>query len=185
MYTKTAAMPRIGFGHDLDAGPTLSAPARGLEADLRERGPLSHLSKGFRERWFLGSLAWQQRPESERGANLTPTRTVDVTPSGGAESLFTRATLDGLAVNDKCAGDDGVRATGWNSSSVKGAPPYATASPRLRKAGVDLADIGRGCRLGGRLAESAPAVLGFDIALEGICRESPESGRGARDRGSG
>ena len=171
-----------GFGLDLGAGLTLSYPAHGLDAELRGRGLLSHESKGFRERGFSGSFAWNQRPESDRGARLTLTQTVGGAPSGGAESLFTRTTLDGLAANPGSgsgaggSGDDDLKRHRLELGFGYGFAAFGGRFTSTPEAGVELADTGRGYRLGWRLAESAPAVLGFDIALEGIRRESPGSG---------
>ena len=39
-----------GFGADIGAGVAWSDPKRGLRAELRGRGLLTHESKGFRER---------------------------------------------------------------------------------------------------------------------------------------
>ena len=89
-----------GFGLDLGGGLALSDPGRGLEAELRGRGLLSHESKGFRDLGFSGSLAWEGKPSSDRGAKLTLTQTVGGTSSGGADALLSRTTLDGLAANE-------------------------------------------------------------------------------------
>ena len=45
-----------GFGIDLGGGIVLSHPERGLEAELRGRGLLSHAADGFRDRGFSASL---------------------------------------------------------------------------------------------------------------------------------
>ena len=56
-----------GFGLDLGGGLALSDPKRGLQAELRGRGLLTHESKGFRDLGFSGSLAWEGNPGSDRG----------------------------------------------------------------------------------------------------------------------
>ena len=98
-----------GFGLDFGGGLALSDPARGLEAELRGRGLLSHESKGLRERGFSGALSWRQKPESDRGAKLTLTQTVGGSSSGGADALLARGTLDGLAANDNGGGNDDLK----------------------------------------------------------------------------
>ena len=60
-----------GFGLDLGGGFAVSDPGRGLQAELRGRGLLAHESKGFRDLGFSGSLAWEGKPSSDRGAKLT------------------------------------------------------------------------------------------------------------------
>ena len=47
-----------------------------LEAEMRGRGLLSHESHGFRKHGLPGSLAWPQKPCSDRGGRLMPTQTV-------------------------------------------------------------------------------------------------------------
>ena len=71
-----------GFGLDLGGGLALSDPKRGLAAELRGRGLLAHQSKGFRDLGFSGSLAWEGRPGSDRGAKLRLTQTVGGSSSG-------------------------------------------------------------------------------------------------------
>ena len=51
-----------GFGADVGAGLAWRDPARGIEAELRARGLLTHDDGGFRERGFSGSLAWDPDP---------------------------------------------------------------------------------------------------------------------------
>ena len=93
-----------GFGLDLGGGLALSDPKRGLQAELSGRGLLAHRSKGFRDLGFSGSLAWEGKPSSDRGAKLRLTQTLGGSSSGGANSLLARGTLEGLAANDNGAG---------------------------------------------------------------------------------
>ena len=93
-----------GFGLDLGGGLAVSDPGRGLQAELRGRGLLAHESKGFRDLGFSGSLAWEGKPSSDRGAKLTLTQTVGGSSSGGADSLLSRGTLEGLTANDNDEG---------------------------------------------------------------------------------
>ena len=95
-----------GFGIDLGGGIVLSHPERGLEAELRGRGLLSHAAEGFRDRGFSASLSWRQKPESDRGAALSLTRTMGGSSSGGADALLSRVTLEGLAASDTSGNED-------------------------------------------------------------------------------
>ena len=83
-----------GFGLDLGGGFTLSHPARGLQAEVRGRGLLTHVAEGFRDQGFSGSLSWQQRPDSDLGAMLSLTQTMGGSSSGGADALLSRVNLD-------------------------------------------------------------------------------------------
>ena len=82
-----------------NAGTAWSDPARGLSADLTGRGPVSHPSQGFREAGLSGALAWDGRPESARGPNLTLSQSVGAEASGGMDKPLERDTLAGLAAN--------------------------------------------------------------------------------------
>ena len=88
-----------GFGLDLGSGIVLSHPVRGLQAELRGRGLLSHAAEGFRDQGFSGSLSWQQRPDSDLGAMLSLSQTMGGLSSGGADALLSRVNLEGLAAN--------------------------------------------------------------------------------------
>ena len=65
-----------GFGLDTGGGVSWSDPARGLSAELRGRGLLTHESRGFRDRGVSGSLAWDPGRGSGRGPSFTLTQTM-------------------------------------------------------------------------------------------------------------
>ena len=131
-----------GFGLDLGAGLALSDPKRGLSAELRGRGLLSHESRGFRERGFSGSLAWQQQPGSDRGATLTLTQTVGGPASGGADAMLARGTLEGLAANDNGAGGD-LKSRRLELRLGYGLSAFGDRFTMTPEVGVGLSDTGR------------------------------------------
>ena len=61
-----------GFGADIGAGLILAAPSRGLSAELRARGLLTHKADGLRERGVSGMLSFDPAPDSDRGALAQP-----------------------------------------------------------------------------------------------------------------
>ena len=89
-----------GFGVDIGGGLAWSDPKRGLSAELRGRGLLSHEAGGFEEHGFSGALGFDPTPDTERGLNLTMSQTVGVQAAGGMDALLSRDTLAGLAAND-------------------------------------------------------------------------------------
>ena len=93
-----------GFGVDAGAGLVWVNPGSGLSAELSARGLLTHESDGFRDRGIAGSLAWDPRPDSNRGFSLTVSQTMGAAAAGGMDALLGRETLEGLAANDE--GDD-------------------------------------------------------------------------------
>ena len=173
-----------GFGLDLGGGLTLSDPKRGLEAELRGRGLLSHESKGFRERGFSGALSWRQRPGSDRGAQLTLAQTVGGASSGGAEALLSRATLDGLAANDTGGGEDDLGSRRLELKFGYGVGAFGDRFTWTPEAGVGLSDTGRDYALGWRLVRrtSGNDIGSLELSFEARRRESandPGSGSGA------
>ena len=73
---------------------------RGIEAELKGRGLLTHEDSDFREHGFSGSLGWDPTPGSDRGPSLTLTQSVGGQASGGMDALLGRDTMAGLAAND-------------------------------------------------------------------------------------
>ena len=145
-----------GFGLDLGGGLALSDPKRGLQAELRGRGLLTHESKGFRDLGFSGSLAWEGNPGSDRGAKLRLTQTVGGSSSGGADALLSRTTLEGLAANDDGAGgNDELKSRRLELKFGYGLSAFGDRFTWTPEVGVDLSDAGRDYSLGWRLVRGA------------------------------
>ena len=161
-----------GFGLDLGAALALSDPKRGLQAELRGRGLLSHESKGFRQRGFSGALAWKQKPGSDRGAALTLTQTVGGSSSGGADALLSRTTLDGLAANDNGSGDD-LKSRRLELKLGYGLSAFGDRFTFTPEIGVGLSDTGRDYSLGWRLVRGGSGNGGsLELSFEARRRES-------------
>ena len=164
-----------GFGLDLGGGLALSDPGRGLEAELRGRGLLAHESKGFRDLGFSGSLAWEGKPSSDRGAKLTLTQTVGVTSSGGADALLARGTLEGLAANDNDEGGSGeLKSRRLELKFGYGFSAFGDRFTWTPEAGVGLSDTGRDYSLGWRLVRGGSGSDGgsLELSFETRRRES-------------
>ena len=89
-----------GFGTDIGAGLALSSPSRGLSAEIRARGLLSHEADGLGQQGLSGTLSFDPSPGSDRGLSLSLAQTMGE-PSGGADALFERTTLAGLGAEDE------------------------------------------------------------------------------------
>ena len=163
-----------GFGLDLGGGLALSDPGRGLEAELRGRGLLSHESKGFRDLGFSGSLAWEGKPSSDRGAKLTLTQTVGGTSSGGADALLSRTTLDGLAANDNGEGNRDLKSRRLELKFGYGFFAFGDRFTWTPEARVGLSDTGRDYSLGWRLVRDGSGSDGgsLELSFEARRRES-------------
>ena len=168
-----------GFGLDLGGGFTLSHPARGLQAEVRGRGLLSHAAEGFRDQGLSGSLSWQQRPESDLGAMLSLSQTMGGSSSGGADALLSRINLEGLAANnDEGNGLTHQRLELQLSYGFLAFGDRFTLTPELE---LGLYNSGRDYRIGwslARLAEDGSFDLSFDVTR----REEDNSGT-ATDHG--
>ena len=158
-----------GFGLDLGGGIVLSHPERGLQAELRGRGLLSHAAEGFRDRGFSGSLSWQQQPDSELGAALSLSQTMGGSSSGGADALLSHVTLQGLADNDSSGNDhlENQRLELQLSYGFLAFGDRFTLTPEL---GLGLYDSGRDYLLGLRLTPAGAADT-LDFSFEVIRRE--------------
>ena len=164
-----------GFGLDLGGGLALSDPARGLEAELRGRGLLSHESKGLRERGLSGALSWRQKPESDRSAKLTLTQTVGGTSSGGADALLARGTLEGLAANDNGEGNRDLKSRRLEFKLGYGFSAFGDRFTWTPEAGAGLSDTGRDYSLGWRLVRGAGSGGdggSLELSFEATRRES-------------
>ena len=164
-----------GFGLDLGGGLALSDPKRGLQAELRGRGLLTHESKGFRDLGFSGSLAWEGNPGSDRGAKLRLTQTVGGSPSGGADALLSRTTLEGLAANDDGeGGDDELKSRRLELKFGYGLSAFGDRFTWTPEVGVDLSDTGRDYSLGWRLVLGGSGSDGgaLELSFEARRRES-------------
>ena len=164
-----------GFGLDLGGGLALSDPKRGLQAELRGRGLLTHESKGFRDLGFSGSLAWEGNPGSDRGAKLRLTQTVGGSPSGGADALLARTTLEGLAANDDGeGGDDELKSRRLELKFGYGLSAFGDRFTWTPEVGVDLSDTGRDYSLGWRLVLGGSGSDGgaLELSFEARRRES-------------
>ena len=158
-----------GFGLDLGGGLALSDPARGLQAEIRGRGLLSHESDGFRERGFAGALSWRQLPGSDRGATLSLTQTVGGASSGGADALLSRATLDGLAANDQGDEPKSRRLELKLGYGLSVLGDRFTLTPELE---AGFSDTGRDYGLGWRLTgDPAGGGGAFELGFEARRRE--------------
>ena len=157
-----------GFGADIGAGLALAAPSRGLSAEIRARGLLTHEADGMRERGVSGTLAWDPAPDSDRGLSLSLSQTVGAQASGGADALLARPTLAGLGAEE----DEGRLGRRLEAQLGYGLGVFDdrwTATPEL---GLGLSDTGRELRLGWRLTERVAAGLAFELGVEGTRRES-------------
>ena len=178
-----------GFGIDFGGGIAWSDPKSGLSAELRGRGLLTHDARGFRERGFSGSLAWDPTPSSQSGPKLTLTQTVGASASGGADALLARGTLAGLGASSGPKASDTADLLS-RRLDIKFGYGLAAGGGRfasIPEIGFGLSDTGRDFSLGWRLAGDRSGGGGaFQLSAEARRHETdggnrpPEHRIGAR-----
>ena len=170
-----------GVGVDIGGGLAWSVPAHGLQMELRGRGLLAHDAKGFRERGFSGSLAWDPSPSSEQGSKLTLSQTLDAASSGGADALLARGTLAGLGASAGSGADDDAGLQG-RRLDIEFGYGFAAGGGRFASIpaiGFGLSDTGRDYSLGWRLASDRSGGAGaFQLSAEAR-RHETDAGNGA------
>ena len=152
-----------GFGADVGGGFAWRDPVRGIEAELRARGLLTHEDGGFRERGFSGSLAWDPDPDSERGPSFTLVQTVGTYATGGMEALLRPETAMAFGAGSADGDDSGRRLEarfGYGFAVFGG---RYTGTPEL---GLGLTERSRETSLGWRIAGARREALDFDVRLE-------------------
>ena len=163
-----------GFGADIGAGLILAAPSRGLTAEFRARGLLTHEADGMRERGVSGMLSFDPAPDSDRGLSLRLSQTVGAPAAGGADALLARPTLAGLGAE----ADEGPLGRRLDARLGYGLGVFDdrwTATPEL---GLGLSDTGTELRLGTRFTERVAAGLALELGVEGTRRESADGHAG-------
>ena len=162
-----------GFGVDIGVGLGWTDPARGLKAEARARGLLTHEDDGFRELGISGSFDWQQKPSSDRGAKLSLSQTVGGASSGGADTLFSRNALNDLAVNGNA---DSGKVLDSHRLEAKFGYGFSAFNDRFTwtpEIGIGRSDNGRDNSLGWRLVRGgAPGDGSLEISFEARRRES-------------
>ena len=163
-----------GFGADIGAGLILAAPSRGLTAEFRARGLLTHEADGMRERGVSGMLSFDPAPDSDRGLSLSLSQTVGAPAAGGADALLARPTLVGLGAEED-EGPLGRRLDARLGYGLGVFDDHWTATPEL---GLGLSDTGTELRLGTRFTERVAAGLALELGVEGTRRESADGHEG-------
>ena len=160
-----------GFGVDIGGGLAWSDTIRGITAEFRGRGLLTHEADGFRDRALSGSLSWDPTPVSDRGPRASLTQTLGGSASGGMNALLSRETLTGLAANDN--GDD-LQQQRLEARFGYGFAAFGdrfTSSPEFA---VGLSNVGRDYSIGWRLVRGGGSLGGgsLELSVEALRREA-------------
>ncbi len=161
-----------GFGVDVGAGVAYADPSSGVTEDLCGRGLVAHAASGFREVGFSGSLAFDPTPFSGRGPSLGLVRSVGASATGGAEALYRRDTMAGLASGDGTVAADSLGRRSLDVRAGYGLSAFGgrfTGTPEL---GFRVSESGRDYSLGWRLAPEGRNAGSFAFSLEATRSEA-------------
>ena len=158
-----------GAGMDVGAGLVVSDKSTGLAVDVRVRTLLVHQAEGFSERGVALSLSYNPTPSSPLGF------TAKVAPSwggearSGAEALWGRETMAGMAHGSFASGNrlDGEVGYGVPMGS------RLVGTPRV---GFSTSEYGRDYRVGYGLGVLDRESLNFELGVDAQRRESPMLG---------
>ena len=158
-----------GAGMDVGGGLVVSDASTGLAVDVRVRMLVMHQAEGFRERGMAVSLSYNPTPSTPLGfvARVAPSWGGQAT--SGAETLWGRETMAGMAPGGVASGNrlDGEVGYGLPvGSRFVGTPTF----------GVGTSEMGRDYRLGYRLGALGGAGTAFELGVDAQRRESPLQG---------
>ena len=155
-----------GAGMDVGSGLVVSDASTGLTVDVRGRMLVVHQAEGFRERGMALSLSYNPTPSTPLGfvARVAPSWGGQAT--SGAEALWGRETMAGMAHGDVA---DGTRL----EAEVGYGLPVGSRFVGTPRVGVGTSETGRDYRLGYRLGALGGEGTTFELGVEAQRRESP------------
>ena len=155
-----------GAGMDVGAGLIVSDASTGLAVDVRVRTLLVHQAEGFRERGVAVSLSYNPTPSTPLGfvARVAPSWGGQAT--SGAEALWGRETMAGMAHGGLAQGNrfDGEVGYGLPVGS------RFVGTPRV---GFATSEYGRDYRVGYGLGVLDRERLNLELGVDAHRRESP------------
>ena len=158
-----------GAGIDVGGGVMVSSPSTGLSADVRVRMLLVHQAEGFRERGMSVSLSYNPRASTPLGfmAKVAPSWGGQAT--SGAQALWGRETMAGLA-------NGGVAAGNRLDGEVGYGLPLGSRFVGTPRVGLTTSEYGRAYRLGYGMTLLEKNELGVELGVDAQRRESPAAG---------
>ena len=155
-----------GAGMDVGAGLIVSDPSTGLAVDVRVRTLLVHQAEGFRERGAALSLSYNPTPSTPLGfvARVAPAWGGEA--RSGAEALWGRETMAGMAHDSFASGNrlDGEVGYGLPVGS------RFVGTPRV---GFGTSEYGRDYRIGYGLGVLDRESLNLQLSIDAQRRETP------------
>ncbi len=158
-----------GAGLDLGVGLVVSDASTGLAVDLRVRTLLVHEDAGFRERGVALSLSYDPTPSTPLGFNARLAPSWGGQATSGAEALWGRDTMAGMAHGAVAQGNRMDAEVGYGL-------PVGSRFVGTPRVGFGASDYGRDYRLGYGLGVLHGERLNLELGVDARRRESPLAG---------
>ena len=158
-----------GAGMDIGGGLVLSDTVTGLAVDVRVRMLLVHEAEGFRERGMAVSLSYNPTPRTPLGLTARVAPSWGGQATSGAEALWGRETMAGMAHGGFASGNRLDADLGYGlpvGSRLVGTP----------RVGFATSEYGRDYRLGYSLGALDLGGRTFELGVDAQRRESPMQG---------
>ena len=155
-----------GAGMDIGGGLVVSDGGTGLSVDLRVRMLVVHQAEGFRERGMAVSLSFNPTPSTPLGfmARVAPSWGGQAT--GGAEALWGRESMAGMAHGSFMQGNRLDGEVGYGL-------PVGTGFVGTPRVGFSTSEYGRDYRVGYGLGVLERGNVNFELGVDAHRRESP------------
>ena len=154
-----------GAGMDVGGGLVLADSVTGLSVDVRVRMLVAHQAEGFRERGMALSFSFDPTPSTPLGfaARVAPAWGGQAT--GGAEALWGRETMAGLADGGFASGDRLDAEVGYGL-------PLGSRFVGTPRMGFAATEYGRDYRMGYGVTLLQRQILDFELGVDARRRES-------------
>ena len=154
-----------GAGMDVGGGLVVSDSSTGLAVDLRVRMLVMHQAEGFRERGMAVSLSYNPTPSTPLGltARVAPSWGGEAT--SGAEALWGRETMAGMAHGSLASGNRLDADVGYGL-------PVGSRFVGTPRVGVGTSDYERDYRLDYSLGALGGEGTAFELGVDAQRRES-------------
>ena len=155
-----------GAGMDVGVGLVVADGSSGLAVDVRMRTLLVHQAEGFRERGLAISVSYNPTPSTPLGftARVTPSWGGEAT--SGAQALWGRETMAGMAHGGFAEGNRLESEVGYGLPVGR----RFVGTPRV---GVSTSAYGRDYRIGYGLGVLDRESLNLELGVDAQRRESP------------
>ena len=154
-----------GAGLDVGGGLMVSAPSTGLSVDVRVRMLVVHQAEGFSERGMSVSLSYNPTPSTPVGflARVVPSWGGQAT--GGAQALWGRETMAGMA-------NGGFASGNRLDSEVGYGLPLGSRFVGTPRVGLMTSELERAYRMGYGISLLEQGSMRFELAVDAQRRQS-------------